>query len=464
MGKTGNALQNTLNAYRIGYSQLAEKLQVDPSTVFGWCHGITDPTGETIAAIAQALHNINPDAARDFVRSFLGDVAGDSVSESDDLLIAPAPALPESDRVSVATLAQLLGNTTNSYKYLFLLSLLDILKRRQFDVLSPISFEELTIEMLANAWYPHTYFRLSFGRQDCIADKLDALVLNITEPILKFTDTDKRLLRQAIQAQKLGDVVSFIRQYVLFRLIRPFFQAETKGLKDAQINQQIASLAAKEFNTRKPLYCFDALAACDCKVIVLHQDWIDYLAENFAIVRGWVAWEWLQYMQRRNPSTPNLVSKLFAPQHRGSLSKPTKLWNVAIQRHDLRCIYSGKLLNAGHIAIDHFLPWSFVAHDLPWNLIPTTPEVNSSKSNHLPSLQYFDDFVSLQHLGLMVARETMTPKTWENHIEPYIADLQLTADSLLERDLLRRAYELTLQPLLSLASQQGFSSDWVYRV
>lgn len=151
MGKTGNALQNTLNAYRIGYSQLAEKLQVDPSTVFGWCHGITDPTGETIAAIAQALHNINPDAARDFVRSFLGDVAGDSVSESDDLLIAPSPTLPESDRVSVATLAQLLGNTTNSYKYLFLLSLLDILKRRQFDVLSPISFEELTIEMLANA-------------------------------------------------------------------------------------------------------------------------------------------------------------------------------------------------------------------------------------------------------------------------------------------------------------------------
>jgi hypothetical protein len=201
----------------------------------------------------------------------------------------------------------------------------------------------------------------------------------------------------------------------------------------------------------------------DCNAIVLHQDWIDYLAENFAIVRGWVAWEWLQYMQRRNPSTPNVVGKLFAPQNRGSLNKPAKLWKVAIKRHDLRCIYSGEPLNAERIAIDHFLPWSFVAHDLPWNLIPTTPEVNSSKSNHLPALQYFDGFVSLQHLGLVVARDTMKGKTWESHIEPYIADLQLAADDLLECDRLHRAYELTLKPLLSLASQQGFSRDWIYR-
>jgi transcriptional regulator with XRE-family HTH domain len=463
MGKVNDALRNTLNAYSIGQSQLADSLQVERPTVFRWYHGKTDPTGETIAAIAQALHDIEPEAARDFVRSFLGDFASNSVIASDNVPIVQPRTLPESDRVSVATLAQLLENTTNSYKYLFLLSLLDILKRRQFDVLSPISFTELTIEMLANAWYPHTYFRLSFGRQDCIADKLDALDLDITEPILKFTDTDKRQLRRTIQAQELGDVVSFISQYVPFRLIRPFFQAETKGLKDSQVNQRITSLAALEFITRKPLYCFNTLPVRDCNAIVLHQDWIDYLAENFAIVRGWVAWEWLQYMQRRNPSTPNVVGKLFAPQNRGSLNKPAKLWKVAIKRHDLRCIYSGEPLNAERIAIDHFLPWSFVAHDLPWNLIPTTPEVNSSKSNHLPALQYFDGFVSLQHLGLVVARDTMKGKTWESHIEPYIADLQLAADDLLECDRLHRAYELTLKPLLSLASQQGFSRDWIYR-
>jgi transcriptional regulator with XRE-family HTH domain len=463
MKRVSQALQAVLAAYGIKQSQIAGQLDIDCPTVFRWYHGQTDPSGETIAAITNALREIEPRAAGDFVRAFLGEVSDSRIITIDNSVPVEPRSLPPSDRVNVAALVQLFSNTTNSYKYLFCLSLLDILKRRQFDILSPISFLELSIEMLANAWYPHTYFRLSFGRQDRIADKLDALDLSITEPILKFTDTDKQQLRRTIQTQALGDIVNFISQYVPFRLIRPFFQTQTKGLKDFQVNQQIVSLTVSEFDTIKPLYRFDASEVRDCSAIILHQEWIDYIAENFTIIRGWVAWEWLKYMQRRNLSTPNVVGKLFAPVNRGSLNQPAKLWKTAIERHDLRCIYSGERLDAKRIAIDHFLPWSFVAHDLPWNLIPTTPEVNSSKSNNLPSLQYFDDFVSLQHMGLVVARNTMKGKSWENHIEPYILDLQLSANDLLERDRLGRAYELTLKPLLSLASQQGFNSNWVYR-
>ena len=36
------------------------------------------------------------------------------------------------------------------------------------------------------------------------------------------------------------------------------------------------------------------------------------------------------------------------------------------------------------ISIDHFVPWSYVAHDELWNLSPTTRSINSSKSNYLP--------------------------------------------------------------------------------
>jgi hypothetical protein len=32
-------------------------------------------------------------------------------------------------------------------------------------------------------------------------------------------------------------------------------------------------------------------------------------------VRGWAAWEWLTYMQKRNPSTPAIASKLFITTH-----------------------------------------------------------------------------------------------------------------------------------------------------
>jgi CRISPR/Cas system Type II protein with McrA/HNH and RuvC-like nuclease domain len=54
-------------------------------------------------------------------------------------------------------------------------------------------------------------------------------------------------------------------------------------------------------------------------------------------------------------------------------------------------IYSGKILSEKDISIDHFVPWSYVAHDEMWNLNPTTKSINSSKSNNLPNWDtYFD--------------------------------------------------------------------------
>lgn len=143
--------------------------------------------------------------------------------------------IPQSERVNVSVLSQIFDNTTNSYKYLFFLSLLDILKRRNFEV-SFIGFEEIIVEMLTNAWYPHYYFKLSFGTQDQIANKLDSLNLEISEPILKLRHTDKNTIRKIIESQNLDDIIIFISKYVPFRLIRHFFTQETKGLLDAKVN------------------------------------------------------------------------------------------------------------------------------------------------------------------------------------------------------------------------------------
>ena len=52
--------------------------------------------------------------------------------------------------------------------------------------------------MLANAWFPHRDFKLSFGSQDNIAQPLDALALGVEAPVVQFKDPDKTLLRQAI--------------------------------------------------------------------------------------------------------------------------------------------------------------------------------------------------------------------------------------------------------------------------
>ncbi|MDB9446478.1 HNH endonuclease domain-containing protein [Anabaena sp. CS-542/02] len=371
--------------------------------------------------------------------------------------------LPIADNLNISALAGLFDSRATSYKYLYFLSLLDILKRINFARLSAISFREIIVEMLANAWYPHKFFKLSFGTIDQIANKLDALELEITEPILKFRDPDKKILRNTINNQNLEDIINSINLYVSYRLIRPFFTQETRGLKDYDVNPAIINLAKNQFDIKKPLYSFNAEDQQDCNAIILHPDWVEYLEENYTIVRGWVSWEWLNYMQQQNPSIPNVVNKLFMPQQRDSLANQTKYWKTILEHQDIKCIYSQVQLNKDEISLDHYLPWSFVAHDQLWNLIPTTKSVNSSKSNNIPSEKYFSNFVKLQYLGLDIYHQKVSQSKWLNDVESFVAELKVNqANDLLNLEILTNAYEKTIQPLSSLATIQGFSANWVY--
>lgn len=57
-------------------------------------------------------------------------------------------------------------------------------------------------------------------------------------------------------------------------------------------------------------------------------------------------------------------------------------------------------LNDKNISIDHFVPWSYVAHDELWNLTPTTRSINSSKSNNLPDWnRYFPILCKVERKG-----------------------------------------------------------------
>ncbi len=199
------------------------------------------------------------------------------------------------------------------------------------------------------------------------------------------------------------------------------------------------------------------------KAILVHPDWASYVEQHFAVVRGWAAWEWLTYMQKRNPSTPAIANKLFMPTKRDSLSKQTEYWKVVMRSQELHCIYSHQQIDPERFSLDHYLPWSFVAHNQLWNLIPTVPEVNSAKSNHLPAdkYKYFERFVALQHQGLTLSHHVLPEGKWSKQVEPYVSDLGFSnQEDLLVLEKLGNAYEQVLKPLVLLAANQGFSIDW----
>lgn len=227
--------------------------------------------------------------------------------------------------------------------------------------------------------------------------------------------------------------------------------------KGSNLDCVVPKVAEENFGNRRPLYRFDSIQYGSCQSIIFHPSWASYIQKHYAIVRGWAAWEWLNYMQRRNPNTPGLVCKLFAPSKREALSKQTTYWKIVLQNVDLYCIYSNQKIEVDNFSLDHYLPWSFIAHDQLWNLVPTTPEINSAKSNNLPPSQFLEKFVKAQHLGLSICHEKMSGNLWKKTVESYIEGLSIhTQDDLLNLEKLRNAYSNVIHPLISLATNQGF--------
>ncbi len=73
MGKAGKALKQVLEDYKITQNQLAIAMGIRRSNVSRWVSEIRDPVAETMLEIRNALRKINPEAAEEFIRLYLGE-------------------------------------------------------------------------------------------------------------------------------------------------------------------------------------------------------------------------------------------------------------------------------------------------------------------------------------------------------------------------------------------------------
>jgi transcriptional regulator with XRE-family HTH domain len=72
MGKAGIALRSVLEKYQIPQNKLAVVMGISRSNIHRWVYEVGDPSGDNILAIRDALREISPEAANDFIRSYLG--------------------------------------------------------------------------------------------------------------------------------------------------------------------------------------------------------------------------------------------------------------------------------------------------------------------------------------------------------------------------------------------------------
>jgi hypothetical protein len=154
------------------------------------------------------------------------------------------------------------------------------------------------------------------------------------------------------------------------------------------------------------------------------------------------------FLQVKNPNVPDIPNKLIKPASRNNLTKQRKYWDIVIDElGTVNCIYTKRALIKGDFAVEHFIPYNFVSHDLMWNLIPADKVFNNSKSDKLPRLEtYFDNFFAMQKQAIDIIREkSPTNKFLEDYLSVFSS-----------MDISEQKYRECLEPLITLASNNGF--------
>ncbi|MBA4135345.1 MAG: hypothetical protein C0525_11525, partial [Flavobacterium sp.] len=103
--------------------------------------------------------------------------------------------LPYSDKLSVSKLAASFGNTSATYKFYWLMAILELVEEGQ----TTIPKRHLFARMIGNAWYTVNYFHVSFGKQDLIQQA----VHSILEQERLTIDIKKSLLLSILEKSEL---------------------------------------------------------------------------------------------------------------------------------------------------------------------------------------------------------------------------------------------------------------------
>ena len=283
--------------------------------------------------------------------------------------------LPQSRTLPVEPLTRIFKNTSATYKFYWFIGILDLYVKKE---MKRMSIWDLMVEMTANAWYPVSYFRLSFGKSDSLRDAIISLQEVNDIPMNINPNELRKWLHNHKNDTMVRRTLDFLPKNVPYWFLRPWIDvADTKEImrrSQSLENNCLYKLTKEE----------------DTIWVELNSKWLPYLKENYVILKDFAYWNLSSFLQVRNPNVPNIATKLVKVESRQALTKQRNLWDFVLEHSQpMNCIYTGNTLEVGNYDLDHFIPWSFVSHNLLWNLIPADSSINSSKSDRLPDLDRY---------------------------------------------------------------------------
>ena len=133
----------------------------------------------------------------------------------------------------------------------------------------------------------------------------------------------------------------------------------------------------------------------------------------------------------------------------------------------IREIYHHEEITTSNISIDHFVPWSYVAHDEFWNLHPTTKSINSSNSNHLPDCELYFPLLAEQeyHSYQMLWQYEKLQKEFKSCAKDHLNNSDIACRLYRENqsmEVFKEQLKEILSPVYESARNSGFG-NWVYK-
>lgn len=296
--------------------------------------------------------------------------------------------LPYSEELNIEYLGRLFDNTAECYKFFWFKAIVTKVTAGKYE----LTYEELVDEMIADAYFMVTEYHLNLGPKDALEGIVN--LIRIKNPALKSCEKQSVIIDflKNTQDKEIISKKRALTYNVPYRLQSPFME----NVKGKEWNVGESRLIAKINQENRLIYYFEALNGLSTKIIV-QSDWVQYIIKNQEIIKGWLEYKMIMYIQKRNPSVPGIADKLYPPYER-KLERVKKYWRLILSLEPVYEIYGDNILTENDLSIDHFVPWSYVAHDEMWNLNPTTKSINSSKSNNLPDWNtYFEKLVRQEY-------------------------------------------------------------------
>ncbi len=199
-------------------------------------------------------------------------------------------------------------------------------------------------------------------------------------------------LRQAAVLTKETEVIKAVRQASIDNKTRSLDKLSESSRKklDAKTARILAQDVLRRFHinappSMPPLFNWKK----GDQSIELSDRALTFIVSNSYVLESLSNLWWARYLERVNVLAPFIIEKVEREgAQRTSLIKFLRILQDSDDKH---CFYCERTFTADlGINVDHFIPWSYLLANPPWDLVLACTACNSAKSDTLPSATFLD--------------------------------------------------------------------------